>query len=719
MRRSGPTEWTAIAGVVVPRAGGAAGGDCNPGYATGGPVGSWPMEAPIAQRRPAERRLHGETVIDNYSWMRDREDPEVVAYLEAENTYTEAMTDHLAPLRERIFGEIKDRTQETDLAVPAKRGSYWYSTRTEEGRPYRIWVRMEGGPDGTETVLLDENVSAEGHDYFRLANFSVSPDATIVGYSVDTDGGERYTTRFRDAATGHDLDDEIPNTSYGAAWASDSAHYFYTVTDAAMRPWQIWRHVLGTEASKDVLVYQEDEDRYYLSVQRSRSGEFIFIVAESAVTSDARYVPADDPDVEPVAVLPRVEGVEYSVDHRGDDFWIVTNDTALDGRLLRMPVAGGDVTEVVSHDPGSKLEYPDCFADHVVVWGRHKGLPAAMIVAPTDGSTSYLSIDESVYDLGPGANYEFETTVLRYGFESPVTPSSVFDHDVVSGKRTLLKQQEVLGDYKSGDYTTGREWAQARDGALIPVSIVYRTDTPLDGKAPLVVYAYGAYEISMPARFSIPRLSLLDRGVVYAIAHVRGGGEMGKSWYEQGKLASKMNTFTDLVDSSIHLAEFGYGDPNRIAIRGGSAGGLTVGAAVNLDPGQFTAVVAEVPFVDVVNTMLDESLPLTVVEWEEWGNPNTEEEYGWLRAYAPYENLNEVEYPAMLITAGLNDPRVQYWEPAKWTAELRTTVTGGRPVLLKTEMGAGHFARSGRYDAWRDEAFVLAFLLDQLGVVDG
>ncbi len=674
------------------------------------------MEPPIAQRRPVERRLHGETVVDQYSWMRDRENPEVVAYLEEENAYTESMTDHLAPLRERIFNEIKDRTQETDLAVPAKRGDYWYSTRTEEGRPYRIWVRMQGGPDGAETVLLDENTSAEGHDYFMLANFSVSPDAAIVGYSIDTDGGERYTTHFRDTDTGHDLDDEIPNTYYGAAWASDSTHYFYTVTDAAMRPWQVWRHRLGTEASSDVLVFQEDDERYYVGVQRSRSGDFIFIVTGSAVTSDVRCVPADDPEAEPAVVQSRVEGVEYSVDHRGDEFWIVTNDGALDGRLLRMPIAGGAAVEVVAHNPGSKLEYPDCFADHVVVWGRHDGLPAALIVDPVDGSASYLGLDESVYELGPGANYEFETNLLRYGFESPVTPSSVFDHDIVSGDRTLLKQQEVLGDFVSSKYTTRREWVRAGDGSLIPISVVYRTDTPLDGAAPLVVYAYGAYEISMPARFSIPRLSLLDRGVVYAIAHVRGGGEMGKSWYEQGKLANKMNTFTDLIDATRHLTDAGYGDPGKVAVRGASAGGLTVGAAVNLDPGCFRAVVAEVPFVDVVNTMLDESLPLTIVEWEEWGNPNVEEEYGWLRAYAPYENLTNVDYPSMLITAGLNDPRVQYWEPAKWTAELRTTATGDRPVLLKTEMGAGHFARSGRYDVWKDEAFVLAFVLDELGV---
>ena len=672
------------------------------------------MEPPIAPRRPTERTLHGDTVIDDYFWMRDREDPEVVAYLEAENAYTEAMTDHLDPLRDEIFNEIKGRTQETDLAVPAQRGDYWYSTRTEEGRPYHLWVRMAGGPDGAETVLLDENTVAEGNDYFRLANFSVAPDAATVGYSVDTDGGERYTTRFRNTSTLTDLPEEIPDTYYGAAWASDSLHYFYTTTDALMRPWQVWRHRLGSDPSADVLVYQEDDDRYYLSVRRSRSGGFIFIGAESAITSDVRCIPAGDPQAEPSPVLPRMEAVQYAVDHRGDEFWIVTNEDAADGQLFRVPITGGEPALVVAHVPGSKLEAPDCFSDHVVVWGRHDGLPAVLIVDPDDGSASYLQFDESVYDVVPGANYEFDTDLVRYGYQSPVTPASVVDHDVVSGKRTVLKQTPVLGGYNPSDYVAERVWASARDGALIPISVVRSAATPVDGSAPLLVYAYGAYEISMPVRFSIPRLSLLDRGVVYAIAHVRGGGEMGKPWYENGKLASKMNTFSDLVDTTRHLTESGYGDPQRVAVRGGSAGGLTVGAAINLDPERFRAAVAEVPFVDVVNTMIDETLPLTIVEWEEWGNPIIEEEYALIRPYSPYENSTAGEYPALLITAGLNDPRVQYWEPAKWTAKLRTLPIGDRPVLLKTEMGAGHFARSGRYDVWRDEAFVVAFILDQI-----
>jgi oligopeptidase B len=535
-----------------------------------------------------------------------------------------------------------------------------------------------------------------------------------VAYSVDTDGAERYTTRFRDAATLTDLPDEIPDTYYGAAWASDSLHYFYTKTDATMRPWQVWRHRLGSDASADVLVYQEDDDRYYLSVRRSRSGGFVFIGAESAITSDVRCIPAENPNAEPSLVLPRVEGVQYAVDHRGDDFWIVSNEGAEDGQLLRVPVAGGEPTVVLAHKPGSKLETPDCFAGHVVVWGRHDGLPAVLVVDPVHASASHLEFDEAVYDVVAGANYEFETDLLRYGYQSPVTPASVIDHNVVTGVRTVLKETPVLGGYQPSDYAAERVWASARDGVRIPISVVRSASTPVDGTAPLLVYAYGAYEISMPVRFSIPRLSLLDRGVVYAIAHVRGGGEMGKSWYEGGKLATKMNTFTDLIDATRYLTDAGYGDPLRVAVRGASAGGLTVGAAINLDPEMFRAAVAEVPFVDVTNTMADETLPLTVVEWEEWGNPNVEEEYEWIRAYSPYENIATGDYPALLITAGLNDPRVQYWEPAKWAAKLRALPTGNRPILLKTEMGAGHFARSGRYDVWRDEAFILAFILDEI-----
>jgi oligopeptidase B len=673
------------------------------------------MEPPVAPRRPHERRIHGDVTVDDYFWMRDRDDPAVLEYLEAENAFTSAKTAHLAEVQEAIFAEIKTRTLETDLAVPARRGPYWYATRTEEGKPYRTWVRMEGGPEGPEAVLLDENAEAEGHEYFRLSMLEVSPDDRVIAYGVDTDGSERYRIRFRIAGETVDLPDEIPLSYYGAAWSSDSEHLFYTVPDDAMRPWQVWRHRLGTDAGDDSIVYQEDDERYFLDVQRSRSGRFVFIAASSAITSDARFIPADDATADPVPILPRIEGVEYTVDHRDDDFWVVTNDRGRDGRLVRVPLSGGPSVEVLGHEDGVKLSRPDCFADHVVVWGRRNGLPAALIVPGDGGDPHYLEMGEEVHELGPDANYEFATKLLRYRYESPVTPPSVIDHHVDTSEQTLLKQMPVLGGYDSTRYVSERIWADASDGAVVPISIVRERDTPVDGSAPLLVYAYGAYEISMPARFSIPRLSLLDRGVIYAVVHVRGGGEMGKRWYESGRLEAKPNTFRDVVDGTERLVAKGYGDPGRVAARGASAGGLTMGATMNLRPDLFAAIVAEVPFVDVVNTMLDHTLPLTVIEWEEWGNPNLAEEYAWLRSYSPYENLRDVDHPAVLVTAGLNDPRVQYWEPAKWVAKMRSLDAGPPLVLLKTEMGAGHFARSGRYDTWRDEAFVLAFILDQLG----
>ncbi len=671
------------------------------------------MNAPTPARRPVERTLHGVTVVDEYAWMKEREDPEVLEHLERENRHTSAVTGHLAALRAELYDEFKARTLETDLSVPARRGDWWYSTRTEEGKPYRIWVRRSGGPDGPEQVLLDENTAAEGHDYFRLGYLLVDPTDAVVAYAVDVDGSERFVVRFREAGSDVDLPDVVPLASYSAAWSSDGRTLFYTVPDDAMRPWQVWRHRLGTDAADDVLVYQEDDERFSLDVSRTRSGGFVLIGAGSATTSEVLAIDAADPAAEPRSVAGRVDGVEYRVDHRDDEFWIVTEDDALDGRLVRVPVNGGEPVEVMAHVEGRRLVAPDCYAGHVVVWGRQDGRSAAFVVR--DGAPPRaLVFDEEVYQLDPGRNLEFDTDLLRVGFESPVIPPSVYDVDVVTGERTLLKRTPVLGGVDLGSYRAVREWAEADDGSRIPVSVVHHVDTPLDGTAALVVYAYGAYEISIPPRFSIPRLSLLDRGVVYAIAHVRGGGEMGKRWHREGRMAAKMNTFTDLIAVTEHLVDSGYGDRHRVGARGASAGGLTMGAVVNLAPSMFRVVVAEVPFVDVINTMLDDSLPLTIVEWEEWGNPSVPEQYEWMAAYAPYENVAAVEHPAILATGGLNDPRVGYWEPAKWVARLRERTTGTRPIVLKTEMGAGHFARSGRYEMWEDEAFVLAFVLDQL-----
>jgi len=667
---------------------------------------------PAADRRNETRILHGETVADPYAWLADKNDPDVIALLEAENEYTRAVLGSTEELQERIFSQIKDRTLETDLAVPARRGEWWYTTRTEEGKSYAIWTRMHGSPDGEEQLIIDENVEAEGESYFRLGNFALSTDQRLVAYSVDTTGAEAYATRIRDIDSGIDLDDVLTECRYGLAWSHDGTYIFYTIADETLRPFQIWRHEIGTAQSDDVLVLQEDDERFYLDLGRTRSGEYIVIEAASSITESAWVIPTRTPLDVPQEVLPRSEGVEYTIDHRGDVFWVVTNDTGGDGRLVTVPVDGGYPIEVVPHIEGRKLNAPMCFADHVLVWGRIEGLPA--VFRFVDGGLVPLSFDEPVYQITPDANHEFASESLRFSYESFVTPRSIFDVDLETDERTLLKTTPVLGGYDATRYVQERLWATADDGTKIPISLVRESTVPIDGSAPLLLYAYGAYEISMPIRFSIPRLSVLDCGVVYAVAHVRGGGEMGKAWYTAGKFEHKTNSFTDLVASARFLAEAGYCDPGRIAIRGGSAGGLTVGAAVNIAPDRFAAVVAEVPFVDVVNTMLDEALPLTVVEWEEWGNPALEDQYRWISAYAPYENVEEVDYPPILATAGLNDPRVSYWEPAKWVQRLRDRSTSDNEVLLKTEMSAGHFARSGRYDLWKDEALVLAFVLTRL-----
>jgi len=673
------------------------------------------MPAPSAPKKPHARTIHGNATDDPWFWLRDKENDDVIAHIEAENAHTAEMLKPTEDLQEAIFNEIKDRTQESDLAVPAQKGEYWYSTRTEEGKSYAIRVRMRGGADGPSQLVLDENAEAEGREYFRLGNFSVSADHRFVAYSTDTTGAESYTTRIRDIETQVDIPDVLTDCRYGLAWSAQGTHLFYTVADESLRPFQIWRHELGTAQSDDVVVHQEDDDRYYLGLGKTRSGDFIVITADSAVTESAWIIPAADPTAEPRPVVPRVEGVEYSVDHRHDVFWIVINDEGADGRVVTVPVAGGSPTEVVGHLAGRKLIAPMCFEDHVLVWGRVEGLPA--VFAYGDGALDPFDFDEPVYEVAPDANHEFAAASVRISYESFVTPLTIYDLALDTGKRTLLKRTPVLGDFDGGDYVQERLWAPARDGAMIPVSYVRHVDAPTDGSAALLLYAYGSYEISMPVRFSTARLSLLDRGVGYAVAHVRGGGEMGKAWYENGKLEHKMNTFTDYVDVAAFLTDTRVCAADRIAARGASAGGLTIGAALNLAPTSFAAVVAEVPFVDVINTMLDADLPLTVVEWEEWGNPQKTDEFAWMDAYAPYENVAEVDYPPVLATAGLNDPRVSYWEPAKWVQLLRECSTSDAEILLKTEMSAGHFARSGRYDLWRDEAIVLAFVLTRLGVV--
>jgi oligopeptidase B len=671
---------------------------------------------------PVERHVHDETVVDEYAWLRDRGDPDVVPYLEAENAYTREVLAPTSDLRRTVFEEIRARTQETDLTVPARKGSWWYYGRTVEGQQYAIRCRRRDEQDAsTEQVLVDFNEVAGDSPYLDVGAFDVSPDHRIVAYSVDLDGDEIFTMRFKDLDTGEHLTDEIPGTYYGTAWSADSGTFFYVTPDEARRPHRLWRHRLGTDVSTDELVYEEEDQRFFLGVHLTRSERFIVLGLSSMVTSEARVLPADDPGGEFRVVEPRREGVEYQVDHQGDRFLIVTNDEALDFRLVEAPVTSPgreQWRDVIPHRPGTRILAAEAFAGHVVVHLRRDALKGLRVIRTVDGTTHDVEFDEPVHTvLAFEDNPEYDAAVYRFHYTSLVTPVSVYDYDLEARTRTLRKRQPVLGDFDPGRYESIREWARAPDGTLVPLSLVRRRDRP-DKPAPTLLFGYGAYEASMDPGFSISRLSLLDRGVTFAIAHVRGGGEMGRRWYEDGKLLHKRNTFDDFIAAADHLVEHAYTSPDLLAARGGSAGGLLMGAVANLGPERFRAIVAEVPFVDNVNTMLDPSLPLTVTEWEEWGDPVTDPDaYHYMRSYSPYENVARRPYPAILATAGLNDPRVSYHEPAKWVARLRAFASGDAPVLLKTEMGAGHMGPSGRYDAWRDEALVLAFVLDQLGVV--
>ena len=693
------------------------------------------VNPPIAKRVPHVHRAHGDERPDDYHWLRDREDPDVTAYLEAENAYADAVMAPLRPLQEKLYAEILSRIQETDLSVPVPYGPYLYYSRSVEGLQYPIHCRRTPEEGSTEQVLIDENVLAEGEDYCALGALEVSPDHRLLAWSLDLEGDEEHVLRIRDLETGEDYPEAIPGTYYGVAWASDNRTVFYTTLDDAQRPWQVWRHRLGTDPSEDVLVHQEDDDRFFCSVERTRSGGFIVLDLRSAVTSETRTLPADEPEGTFTVLEPRRQDVEYAIEHhpgvpggasgfgeiKGERFFILTNDGAPNFRLVEDPVADPRPDrwrELIPHSPDVKLEAMAAFARHLVVLERAEAVRRLRVIDLVSGAEHVIDQPEAVCRVGMPEedNPEFDRSTLRYVYTSLVTPQSIYDYDLDTRERTLLKQEPVLGGYDPEQYVTHRLWATASDGTRVPISLVARKDTPVDGTAPCVLYGYGSYEASSDPRFSSLRLSLLDRGFVWAIGHIRGGGEMGRAWYEAGKLQHKANTFTDFIACAEHLIAEGWTAPDRLAIFGGSAGGLLVGAAINLRPDLFRAAVAEVPFVDVVSTISDPTLPLSVIEWEEWGDPADPEYYATIKSYSPYDNVRPVRYPDLFVTAGLNDPRVSYWEPAKWVAKLRATAEPGTKVLLRTEMGAGHGGPSGRYDAWRKDAEIFAFLLDAMGI---
>jgi oligopeptidase B len=645
--------------------------------------------------------------------MRERTNPDTLAYLEAENAYTQHVMRSTEELQKTLYDEMLGHIEEDDSEPPYPRGSFFYYKRTEKGKPYPLHCRKKSD-SALEEVLLDENVLAEGHQFFALGNLEVSPGENLLAYSTDTDGDEVFVTRIRDLAAGSDLPDRIEGTYYSLAWTAGNNAIYYVTLDEAKRPYRVWCHRLGSSA--DVLVYEETDKRFELELHKSRDGRYIFIRSESKVTSEFRFAPAAAPLAPFQIVWPRRQDILYEVEARGDEFYILTNWNAQEFRLMRCSAQNPgfeSAVEILGPRPGITLEAIDAFQSFLAIRERDTGLPRLRIHDIASGEAHYITFDEPAFTLGGAPNEVFETNFLRFTYTSLVTPDSVYEYNVRSHERSLLKQMPVP-NYEPSEYTSERVFATARDGVRVPISLVYRRGFEANGQWPLLLYGYGSYGIRSNPAFRSERLVLLDRGVAFAIAHIRGGSDLGRAWYDSGKLLKKQNTFTDFVDCAEYLVKNGYTTSRKLVIQGGSAGGMLIGAVLNMRPDLFHAAVAMVPFVDTLSTSLDPTLPLTVGEYEEWGNANEPEYYHYIKSYAPYDNVGAMRYPHMLITAGLNDPRVSYWEPAKWTAKLRSVKLDGNLLLLKTNMEAGHFGASGRYSRLKELAFIYAFILKTL-----
>jgi oligopeptidase B len=680
---------------------------------------------PVARKIPKADVVHGERREDDYFWMREKSNPEVAAYLEAENAYADAVLKPTEPFQAALYAEMLGRIQETDLSVPYRHGEWFYYSRTEQGKQYPIFCRKPRTPghdsapadDAPEEVTLDLNLLAEGHSFMSLGAYTVSDDGARLAYSTDSTGFRQYDLFIKDLRTGQTGLVLAPKTG-SVAWAADNRTLFYTVEDEAKRHYRLYRHRMGS-GEPDALVFEEPDEAFNIGVGRTRSRDYLVLGAGSLTTAEARVLRAEDPLGEWRMLAPRIQDQEYDVDHHDGSFYFRVNDTGRNFRLVKAPVESPgreSWQEVIPHRPDVMLEGVDFFQTFYVVFERAQGLPRLRVVDLRSGEAADVAFPEPAYSVFPAANVEFDTRTYRYSYESLVTPRSVFDYDVGTRASALLKEQPVLGGYDRAQYVSERLFATAADGVRVPISLVYRRDTPRDGSAPMLLGGYGAYGLPLPVTFSSTRLSLLDRGLVVALAHIRGGGEMGKPWHDDGRMLKKRNTFTDFIAAAEHLVRARYTSPDRLVIEGGSAGGLLMGAVTNARPDLFKAVVSHVPFVDVVNTMLDASLPLTVGEYEEWGNPQVKEFYDCIKTYCPYTNLAAMAYPAMLVKTSFNDSQVMYWEPAKYVARLRTLKTDDRPLLLKTNMGAGHGGASGRYDRLHEIAFDYAFVLGQLGI---
>ena len=681
--------------------------------------GTAPPKAPMAEKKAKTTNIHGDTLVDDYFWLREKTNPAVLAHLKAEDAYTEAVMKPTAALQDKLYKEMLSHIKQTDTNVPYRWGNYFYYTRTEEGKQYPIFCRKKGSVDAPEEIVIDQNELAKGQKFMSIGLFVPSDDGNLLAYSTDNTGYRQYTLQIKNLKTGELFPERIERVN-AFAWATDNKTFFYVTEDqVTKRSDKFFRHVLGSD--KIDLVYEEKDELFDISAGRSRDKAMILVHAFSKTSTEARYLPANDPNAALKVVLPREAEHEYDVDHRGGLFYIRSNKGAKNFRIVTAPV--NDPTEknweeFVTHRPAVKVEGVDLFADHAVLSEWENGLQQLEVIDFKTNKRTNIKFPEPVYAAGLTSNREFNTSVVRYAYNSLVTPTSYFDFDMNSGKSTLLKQQEVPGGFDRANYKAERVFATASDGTKIPMSVVYRKGVKLDGSAPLLLYAYGSYGYSIPPTFSSNRLSLLDRGVIYVIGHIRGGGELGEEWRQAGRMMNKINTFTDFIACAEALIKLKYTSSDRLVIEGGSAGGLLMGAVSNMRPDLFKGVVSHVPFVDVLNTMLDATLPLTTSEYIEWGNPNEKAAYEYMKRYSPYDNLAKKNYPATLVKVSLNDSQVPYWEGAKLVAKLRAMKTDNNPLLLKVNFGAGHGGASGRYDALKEIAFDYAFMLWQMGIAD-
>ncbi len=672
----------------------------------------------MAAQRPKALTEHGDTRIDEYYWLNDRNDQEVIGYLQAENQYLDALMGHLKPLQEQLFAEMRGRIKEQDQSVPYRDNGYYYFTRYEQGLEYPIYARKKGSLQAAEEIMLNVNEMAEGYGYFSAAGLSVSPNNKLLAFGQDTLGRRIYSIRFKDLQTGAYLPDELPNTTGGAVWAMDNQHIFYSVKDETLRDYKIMRHKLGTPASADVTVYEEKDATFSCAVYRTKSDRYLVIASFQTLSTEYRLLEADKPTGEFRVFQPRERGLEYSIEHFGDHFYVRTNLNARNFRLMRTSLKAttkDNWRELVPHREDVLLEDMDVFRDYLVLSERKAGITQLRIMPWKGGGEHYIAFQEDAYVAGTSVNLEFDTDELRISYQSMTTPPTTYDYNMRTRNFNLLKQQEVLGGFSVEDYRSERVYVTARDGAKVPVSIVYHKNFVKNGQNPLLLYGYGSYGNSMDPFFSAARLSLLNRGFAFAIAHVRGGEEMGRHWYEDGKLLNKKNTFYDFIDCAEHLIAAKYTSKEQLFAQGGSAGGLLMGAVINMRPDLWKGVIAAVPFVDVVTTMLDESIPLTTGEFDEWGNPKDATYYNYMKSYSPYDNVAAVSYPALLVTTGLHDSQVQYWEPAKWVARMRKVSSNQNPILLYTNMEAGHGGASGRFRRLKEVAMEYSFLLELAG----